>query len=126
VTVELDKESKLFGKKIEVENTGKTQEKISMGITINFTDRTVQGTFGSISERLRSWLETNPQPLGVFDNPHNITNWDEAAIGFGMSNKNTWSDGLVDRITGDTRLYIGSSTTDVTFELKCKPAQKMF
>lgn len=103
-----------------------------MGITINFMDRKVQGTFGSISERMRSWLEKNPQPLGVFDNPQEVAYWNDTAISFGSSSFDNdmkvklWSDGLIDRITGDTRLYLGSSTTDVTFELKCKPAQKMF
>jgi len=120
----------IFGKtENDPENAAKKQEKISMGIIINFTDETVQGTFGSIGERLRSWLEKEPHLLGVFDNPHKITTLDETAVGFNYYPSNDAkisSDGLIDRITGDARVYIVSETTDVTFELKCKSTQRMF
>ena len=124
-------EGEVFGMRAE-DDAGKKQEKISMGISVNFTDprfngnRTVEGTFGSIGERLRSWREEDPQPLSWLDNPHEVYGWDETSVLFSSTQGKTSIDGIIDRITGDARIRISTNTMDTIFELKCKPTQRVF
>jgi hypothetical protein len=90
-------------------------EPVSMGIIVNFTNRTVQG----------------------FGYPVNITDVDEVTVsfnGFSSLSSTRWhTDGFIDRVTGD--LYANSLVqavetskivTSTIYSLKCRPTQRMF
>ena len=98
----------------------KKPEPISMGIIVNFTNRTVQG-FG------------HP---GVIDYPVQITAWNEVTVAFRGSgvfgDQNISIAGTIDRVTGDleaTNVFRGPKTQTegrTQYKLKCKPTQRMF
>jgi hypothetical protein len=91
-------------------------EPISMGIIVDFTNRTVQG-FGFPDSH---------------DFPVKITGMNEVTITFHGSNQagNMSITGSIDRVTGDVeaRNQAASDTfyTILRYALKCKPAQRMF
>jgi len=96
-------------------------DKVSMGIIVNFTKRTVQG-FGS---------------PGLIDYPVQITAWNDVTVAFSGShvfaNQNLSIRGTIDRVTGDveaTDLSTDTTThkivSSLTYTLKCRPAQRMF
>jgi hypothetical protein len=98
-------------------------ERVSMGIIVNFTNRTVQG-FGT---------------PGLMDYPVKITAWNEVTVVFGGSEdffKETQRAsimGSIDRVTGDaeatsmvTDAKTGKIITSTSYALKCRPAQRMF
>ena len=93
---------------------------ISMGIIVNFTDRTVQG-FGF--------------PNGPFDDPLKISRADDATVVFGGEQEISVRSaimGVIDRVTGEVQakwLFIdktGKFEPHVTYALQCKPAQRTF
>jgi hypothetical protein len=97
-------------------------EPISMGIIVNFTNRTVQG-FG------------HP---GLMDYPVKITAWNDVTVAFGgsaefaKSSRNSIS-GSIDRVTGDveatelaTDLKRGKTIASTNYALKCRPTRRMF
>jgi hypothetical protein len=88
-------------------------EPISMGIIVNFTDRTVQGGFG--------------YPPVFYDFPVKITSMNEATVVFHGSNQTgQWSiTGSIDRVTGDVEAKT-EGPTSIHYALKCRPAQRMF
>jgi hypothetical protein len=92
---------------------GAKPEPVSMGIIVNFTDRTVQGL--------------------VY--PVKITAWDEITVTFGGSYdlKPTLVNtrGAIDRVTGDLEAVLTQTLADkeissTTYALKCRPTQRMF
>jgi hypothetical protein len=94
-------------------------EPVSMGLIVNFTNRTVQG-FGS---------------PGVIDYPVKITAWNEVTVAFlGSEDKYRSSiRGSIDRVTGDveatsmvTDAKTGNIVASTSYALKCRPAQRMF
>jgi hypothetical protein len=94
-------------------------EPISMGIIVNFTNRTVQG-FGA---------------PGVLDYPIKITAWNDVTVAFLGSHERIGSTtrGSIDRVTGDveatstaTDAKTGNLLMSVRYALKCRPAQRMF
>jgi hypothetical protein len=94
-------------------------EPVSMGLIVNFTDRTVQG-FGL---------------PGVMDYSVKITAWNEVTVSFlGSENKyRSTIRGSMDRVTGDveaTSMVTDAKTGDIvisiSYALKCRPAQRMF
>jgi hypothetical protein len=97
-------------------------EPISMGIIVNFTNRTVQG-FG------------HP---GFWDYPVKITAWNEVTVVFGGSTEfaggsSIGISGSIDRVTGDvaatelaTSIKTGKIIASTNYALKCRPAQRMF
>jgi hypothetical protein len=86
-------------------------EPISMGIIVNFTARTVTGF-------------TYPGA----DFPMTITMFDDVHILFSGSNKSgNWTIlGSIDRVTGDVAATSTRSRLSTSYELKCRPAQRMF
>jgi hypothetical protein len=95
-------------------------EATSMGIIVNFTNRTVQG-FGL---------------PGVMDYPVKITA-NEVTITFAGSDADEIAKastmGSIDRVTGDveassrlTDPKTGKTLTWTSYSLKCRPAQRMF
>ena len=92
-------------------------EPISMGLIVNFTKRTVQGT-----ARWGPWL---------FDDQLPITELTEGTVVF-----SGWSKlmgmtirGSMDRVTGDVGMLAttkGEKSEALDYALKCKPAQRMF
>jgi hypothetical protein len=98
---------------------GAKPEPLSMGIIVNFTNRTVQG-FGS---------------PGVVDYPVKITAWNEVTVTFYGSDEKMGltTRGAIDRVTGDvdaTSMAYDSKSGKVVsqnvYTLKCRPAQRMF
>lgn len=94
--------------------SGYEPDSISMGLIVNFTARTVQGT-----GRLGPYL---------FDDQLQITEWNEGTIVFegfskflGMKIK-----GSMDRVTGDVGMLATAEGEAYDYVLKCKPAQRMF
>jgi len=96
-------------------------EPVSMGIIVNFTNRTVQG-FGS---------------PGLIDYPVKITAWNDVTVAFGGShvfaNQQLSIMGSIDRVTGDveaTNLSTDTKTHQTVYSLqytlKCRPTQRMF
>jgi hypothetical protein len=94
---------------------------IEMGLIINFTTRTVQGF----------------NIPGVADFPVKITAMNDVTIGFFGADPEPlppiikWTiSGSIDRVTGDVGATSTASTdkvaTATTYELKCRPAQRMF
>ena len=92
---------------------------ISMGIIVNFTDRTVQG-FG--------------EPNGPFDDPLKIWRANDAMVIFGGEQGISVRSaiiGVIDRLTGDVQahwLFIdktGKLEPHMTYALQCKPTQRM-
>jgi hypothetical protein len=95
---------------------------ISMGIIVNFTNRTVQG-FG------------HP---GLMDYPVKITGWNDVTVVFGGSAELAKSSrdsifGSINRVTGDveasqlaTYIKTGKTIGSTNYALKCRPAQRMF
>jgi hypothetical protein len=103
-----------------IDNSDQSKQPISMGIIVNFTDRTVQG-FGS--------------PNGVFDRPLELGYTDDTTIRFGGKDEGAVRStiiGFIDRVTGDVQanwLFIdktGKLEPHMTYALQCKPAQRMF
>jgi hypothetical protein len=104
----------------------KKSEPISMGIIVNFTNRTVQG-FG------------NPDPRGE-DFPVKITGVNEVTISFEGTRPdgpnavtNRRIDGTIDRVTGavdagDTSMNLKTFKIvhSTRYPLKCRPTQRMF
>jgi hypothetical protein len=93
---------------------------ISMGIIVNFTNRTVQG-FGGL----------------IWDYPVKIAAWNDVTVTFGGSQDDKFSKasimGNIDRVTGDvgatsmvTDAKTGKTITSTSYALKCRPAQRMF
>jgi hypothetical protein len=96
-------------------------EPVSMGIIVNFTNRTVQG-FGY---------------PGLMDYPVKITAWNDVTVSFGGSREDRSQRasifGKIDRVTGDaeaissvTDAKTGKFVTSLTYALKCRPTQRMF
>ncbi len=87
---------------------------LSMGLIVNFTTRTVDGT-----GRQRPY---------VFDDQLQITEWNEVTVIFrGFSqflSKNI--SGSIDRMTGDAGMLATSKTEAIDYSLKCTPTQRMF
>jgi hypothetical protein len=94
-------------------------EPISMGIIVNLTKKTVHGF-------------DDPVPVfGIKEEPAKITGVTETYIAFGGDNGSSTTfnvfTGRIDRVTGDVWAEFSSNfRTTTTYELKCKPAQKMF
>jgi hypothetical protein len=99
-------------------------EPISMGIIVNFTNRTVHG-FGY------------PGFGGLMDFPVKITGMDEVTVVFGGSDSKSAIEksisGSIDRVTGDVEATssahdakTGKTLTSTSYALKCRPAQRMF
>jgi hypothetical protein len=88
-------------------------EPISMGIIVNFTNRTVQGGFG--------------YPSVLYDFPVKITSMNEATVVFHGSNQTGQSSitGSIDRVTGDVEADT-EGPTSIHYALKCRPTQRMF
>jgi hypothetical protein len=99
---------------------GAKPEPLSMGIIVNFTNRTVQG-FGS---------------PGVVDYPVKITAWNEVTVSFYGSDEKMGltTRGAIDRVTGDVDATSmaydhpksGKVVSQDVYTLKCRPAQRMF
>jgi hypothetical protein len=96
-------------------------EPVSMGIIVNFTNRTVQG-FGNPNFR---------------DYPVNITAWNDVTVAFSGSQDDRFSKariiGSIDRVTGDaeatsmvTDAKTGKMIMSTSYALKCRPTQRMF
>jgi hypothetical protein len=98
-------------------------EPISMGIIVNFTNRTVQG-FG--------------EP-GLVDFPVKIVGINEVTVSFhgenpeGPNPVTNWSiRGTIDRVTGDVdatsvmNLKTSKIVISTSYALKCRPRQRMF
>jgi hypothetical protein len=95
-------------------------DSVSMGIVVNFTDRTVQGL---------------TIPGGLIDYPIKITGWNDVTVSFSGS-KNldptvVSMTGTIDRVTGDleatsTQTLGGISIGSTTYSLKCRPAKRLF
>jgi hypothetical protein len=105
----------------DVTQTDAKPESISMGIIVNFTNRTVQG-FGF---------------PGLIDYPVKITAWNDVTVAFDGSDSSLGSTssirGSIDRVTGDVEAYsmvtnakTGNIVTSMSYALKCRPAQRMF
>jgi hypothetical protein len=96
-------------------------EPVSMGIIVNFTNRTVHG-FGY------------PGFSGRFDFPVKITGMDAVTVAFhGSSQTGESITGSIDRVTGDVeaRIQMSDSKTGdllsiLRYALKCRPTQRMF
>jgi hypothetical protein len=96
-------------------------EPISMGIVVNFTNRTVQG-FNDPS---------------FMDYPVKITAWNDVTVVFAGSSDvlkiSQRVPGALDRVTEDveatsmaTDNKTGKIVTSTSYALKCRPAQRMF
>src|SRR5262249_19112883 len=102
------------GTMTDTANKGSKPEPTSMGIIVNFTTRTVSGfTFPGAAV------------------PVTITTFDQVHILFGGYRPSWTISGSIDRITGDTGATSIMSANGVTtfssyYELKCRPAQRMF
>jgi hypothetical protein len=98
-------------------------EPVSTGIVLNFANRTVQGFF-----------DPGGGLFGLDEYyPVTITSWDDAIVSFkgSSSGKTSSIDGTIDRVTGAlSALRLLSSTNKLIsalkYELKCRPAQRMF
>jgi hypothetical protein len=103
-------------------------EPISMGIIVNFTQRTVKG-FGTPG---------NLGP-GIFDYPVKITAWNEVTVVFRgeeiffAGTQRHSIRGSIDRVTGDveatsiaTNVKTGKTIIATNYTLKCRPTQRMF
>jgi hypothetical protein len=80
-------------------------EPISMGIIVNFTNRTVQGGFG--------------YPPALYDFPVKITSMNEVTV---VLTGQSFITGSIDRVTGD----VEADADSIHYALKCRPAQRMF
>jgi hypothetical protein len=94
-------------------------EPISMGIIVNFMNRTVQG-YGA---------------PGVLDYPIKITAWNDVTVAFLGSHERIGSTtrGSIDRVTGDVEatsivfdVKTGSIKIQTSYSLKCRPTPRMF
>jgi hypothetical protein len=98
-----------------------TKQPISMGIIVNFTERTVQG-FG--------------HPGGLLDFPVMITGANDVTVTFSGHHQVGSLDsisGSIDRVTGDVEATFkmsdpkaGTTISRTTYALQCKPTQRMF
>jgi hypothetical protein len=87
---------------------------ISMGLIVNFMNRTVKGT--------ARWVPY------LFDDEIPITQSNEDTVtfhGFGRFLGMTIS-GSMDRVTGDVVMQATDKDGEITYALKCKPTQRMF
>jgi hypothetical protein len=97
--------------KIQKQSPGKSS-RISMGIIVNFTARTVAGF-------------TDPDD----DVPAKVRGVNEAIIVFGGVGKNgSIIRGSIDRVTGVAEAWLANPETgsSTDYSLKCKPTQRMF
>jgi hypothetical protein len=96
-------------------------QRVSMGIIVNFTKRTVQG-FG------------HPD---LIDYPVQITAWNDVTVAFRgthpFGNQQLSISGSIDRVTGDveaTDMSMDTTThktvSSLVYTLKCRPTQRMF
>jgi hypothetical protein len=94
-------------------------EPVSMGIIINFTNRTVQGLGAP----------------GVLDYPVEIVAWNDVTVAFFGSHERTGSStfGIIDRVTGDVgatstamAAKTGNILMSVHYALKCWPTHRIF
>jgi hypothetical protein len=93
---------------------GEKTDPISMGIIVDFADRTVHG-FGY------------PGFSGRFDFPVKITGMNEVTVAFHGSNQTGENiDGSIDRVTGDVEARTQTADVILRYSLKCKPTQRMF
>jgi hypothetical protein len=88
------------------------QEPFSMGVTVDFTDRTVAAgfmpRFGVFREKINSIIN-------------------ERTVDFAAMDKS--SDGIsgsIDRVTGDLEAYSVVGNWIINYSLKCRPTQRMF
>jgi hypothetical protein len=95
-------------------------EPISMGVIVDFTNRTVHG-FGY------------PGFSGRFDFPVKITGMNEATVAFHGSGQTENITGSLDRVTGDVeaRIQMSDSKTGdllsiLRYALKCRPTKRLF
>jgi hypothetical protein len=89
-------------------------EPISMGIIVDFTNRTVDG-FGypGFSDR--------------FDFPVKITGMNDVTVAFHGSNQTGGSiTGSIDRVTGDVEARAQALDAILRYALKCRPTPRMF
>ena len=93
---------------------------ISMGIIVNFTDRTVQG-FGP--------------PNGMFDEPLKIGWTNDTTVVFGGNHEGfarSTVTGFIDRVTGDVQANWanidkkGKLEPYMTYALQCRPTKRIF
>ena len=102
---------------------GKESEPVSMGIFVDFTNRTVQGGFSFASHSL----------FGP-DSPIPITEWNDTTVSFNGKGRAAWSTeyveesiwGNIDRVTGDVEAHITSGIVTNHYTLKCRPVKRMF
>jgi hypothetical protein len=87
---------------------------VSMGLIVNFTTRTVQGT-----ARWGPYL---------FDDQLQITEWNEMTVVFRGFSRFLGMDisGSMDRVTGDVGMLATSKTLAQDYSLRCTPTQRMF
>jgi hypothetical protein len=94
-------------------------EPISMGIIVNFTNRTVQG------------FESIPGFSRWFNFPVKITSMNEVAVHFHGSDQTgsvaraTSVTGIINRLTGDVEADT-EGQFNLRYALKCRPTQRMF
>ena len=86
----------------------------SMGLIVNFTARTVQGT-----ARWGPYL---------FDDQLQITDWNEETVVFGGLSRflGMKISGSMDRVTGDVGMVATAEGEAFDYSLKCRPAQRLF
>jgi hypothetical protein len=89
-------------------------EPVSMGLFVNFTTRTVQGT-----ARWGPYL---------FDDKLQMTEWSEATVVFGGFSKFLGMKvvGSMDRVTGNVGMVATAEGQAYDYALKCTPTQRMF
>jgi hypothetical protein len=88
---------------------------VSMGLIVNFTNRTVQGT-----SRWGPYL---------FDDQLQIVDWNEGTVVFRGFSKflGMTISGSMDRVTGNMRmLATQEGVSSIDYSLKCTPTQRMF
>jgi hypothetical protein len=90
---------------------------VSMGLIVNFTTRTVQGT--------SRW---GPH---LFDDQLQITDWNEWTVVFSGFSKFLGTDihGSMDRVTGDVNMIStaeGQGFLHDIYSLKCRPTERSF
>jgi hypothetical protein len=88
------------------------QEPFSMGVTVDFTDRTVAAgfmpRFGVFREKINSIINERTVDFADMDKS-----------GDGIS-------GSIDRVTGDLEAISVVGNWTISYSLKCRPTQRMF